>query len=89
MKQDMDKMQYRAYYYLAKEDEKKKLEKKKTIGDKKRIEEDIRRRTIFTDTLENQLIVKDKQLKKQLRVKDKQIAFLEKLIESRLCANQI
>ena len=85
---DIDTIRYRGYYYLAKEDERKRIEKTKTIGENKRIEEDIRRRTIFADTLEEQLIF----LREQIRAKDKQIASLEKLIESRLSpegANQI
>lgn len=85
---DMDTPRYRAYYYLAKNDEKKKLEKAKTIGDRVKYNEDQLQRTMNDENMKRCINI----LEDQLIAKDKQIAFLEKLIESGVSAkhtNQI
>ena len=99
MKENMDTPRYRAYYYIAMNDEKKKLEKAKTIGDRVKYNEDQLQRTMNDDNmqlnnenmkrciniLEDQVIVKDKQISK----KDKLIKKLEKRIGSGDTTNQI
>ena len=85
MEIDCDTVRYRAYYYLARDEEKRKIDKAKTIGDRKRHAEDQFVRSMNDENtarcltlLENQLLVKDKQLEE----KDKQIASLKKIMES-------
>ena len=92
MKENMDTARYRGYYYIARNDEKKRLEKAKTIGDRVKYNEDKLQRTMNDDNmqlciniLEDQLIVKDKQISK----KDKLIKKLEKRIGSGDITNQI
>ena len=92
MEIDCDTVRYRAYYYLARDEEKRKMEKAKSIADRKRHAEDQVVRSMNDEItaraldnlercinlLKNQLLVKDKQLEE----KDKQIASLKKIMES-------
>lgn len=76
---NMDKPIYRAYYYLAKNDEKKKMEKSKSIADRKRYQEDQLIRSMNDENMKRCIDI----LENQLLLKDKQIVFLEKMMESR------
>ena len=94
MKENMDRPAYRAYYELARKQEKEKVNKAKTIGDKQeriRIDEIIECNASNTkqaisntdeaiDILDDQLREKDKQISQ----KDKQIESLLEIINQKL-----
>tara|TARA_R110000751_G_C13520024_1_gene452641 strand:+ start:151 stop:537 length:387 start_codon:yes stop_codon:yes gene_type:complete len=75
---DMDKLSYRAYYQLAKNEEKRKADKAKSIADRKRHAEDQAVRSMNDEMTARCIDL----LKNQLLVKDKQIAFMKKMMES-------
>tara|TARA_R110000803_G_scaffold181273_2_gene243670 strand:- start:37 stop:414 length:378 start_codon:yes stop_codon:yes gene_type:complete len=78
MEIDCDTVRYRAYYYLARDEEKRKMEKAKSIADRKRHAEDQAVRSMNDEMTARCLDL----LKNQLLVKDKQIAFMKKMMES-------
>tara|TARA_R110000824_G_C14759607_1_gene629641 strand:+ start:153 stop:530 length:378 start_codon:yes stop_codon:yes gene_type:complete len=72
---DMDKLSYRAYYQLAKNEEKRKADKAKSIADRKRHAEDQFVRSMNDENtarcvtlLENQLEEKDKHIKQLIQL---------------------
>jgi len=94
MKTNMDKLKYRAYYELARKQEKEKVNKAKTIGDKQerlRMDEIIECNASNTkyaiDLLEEQLDEKQNELdikNKQIEAKDKQIESLLEILNQKL-----
>ena len=78
MEIDCDTVRYRAYYYLARDEEKRKMEKAKSIADRKRHAEDQAVRSMNDEMTARCIDL----LKNQLLVKDKQIAFMKKMMES-------
>ncbi len=78
MKNNMDKLKFRGYYELARKQEKDKINKAKTIGDRKRYQEDQLIRSMNDDSMKRCIDV----LENQLDEKDKQIESLLKTIES-------
>ena len=78
MEIDCDTVRYRAYYYLARDEEKRKMEKAKSIADRKRHAEDQAVRSMNDEMTARCIDL----LKNQLLVKDKQIASLKKIMES-------